>query len=693
MRHAEVSPTIGIGTGTRLAEYEVISLLDEGGMGRVFEARHLLTGQRVAIKTLRSREPGMLAHFRREIAVLSALRHAAIVPFRAHGVEDGEPWYAMDLLVGATLRHALPEAGEFALSVPPRDADDEPTRSGPRLRLSNEQLLAICVQLFEALECVHDQGIVHGDIKPENVFLRDGQHPVLVDFGVAISFDQPRERLEVVPQSLCSVAYIAPERLRGALPDARADLYAMGCVLYECMTGHHPFRRSTIEATQLAHLRASVLPPSRLNPTISRSLDALILRLLAKSPAERPGYARDALEVLRAPGPAAIHPAEATRSRQSYLYRAPLVGRAEQFSLLLARFETARAGQAARILLRGETGMGKTRLALELLQRAAREDAAVFHLECVGPREAQTRSPLEPLRALVRALEDQSPAAPSHPHARTSRAALELLSESSVLSAERSSAAREDLLQGLVAALSALDAACVVVVDDVHHSDDLTREFVRRLAAREGSGSRLLLLCTTTPESGLEPAVSGRFENVALTPLGEAEVDTVVRSMLALDFPSPSLIANACEVSQGNPYILGVYLRALVAEGVLRRDRHRGFYLDWQRGEPAGALREGPRPHAVSSVTALYEWRLERLGTEELAIAGRAALLGSSFDAATLAAVAKLPTERTEVILSALCRHEILEPLAADRYRFPHAALAHLLASRLAATEAKLVHR
>ncbi len=107
MNPAEVALPSGIGLGTRLADYEVVSLLDEGGMGRVFLARHTASGQRVAIKTLRSREPATLAHFRREIVVLGALNHPAIVPFRAHGVVEGEPWYAMDLLEGATLEDAL----------------------------------------------------------------------------------------------------------------------------------------------------------------------------------------------------------------------------------------------------------------------------------------------------------------------------------------------------------------------------------------------------------------------------------------------------------------------------------------------------------------------------------------------------------------------------------------------------------
>ena len=691
MNHGDIALPSVIGVGTRLAEYEIVSLLDEGGMGRVFVAENLLTRQRVAVKTLRSREPSMIAHFRREIGVLSTLRHPAVVPFRAHGVVDGEPWYAMDLLEGVKLKDALREAAPA--SLPRGNADPAGPDSGVRVRLSTEQLLVICVKLFEALECVHDHGIVHGDIKPDNVFLRDGEEPVLVDFGVAMAFDRPRERLELLPQSIGSVAYIAPERLRGGLPDARADLYAMGCLLYQCLTGHHPFLRSTLDATKLAHLRASVLPPSRLNPTISRSLEALVLRLLAKSPADRPGYARDALEVLRSRG-APVELGHAEPSRHGYLYRAPLVGRGEELELLRGCLVAAQSGSGGRVLVRGEGGMGKTRLALELLQRAAHDGGTVFHLECVGSHEAPMQPWLEPLQALLRALEDQHPETAAFAHARASRAALELLNQGPLLAPDARSPAREDLLQGLTAALGALEAECVVVVvDDVHHADDLTRELVRRLAASECRGSRLLLPCTAAPEPALDAAFLERFRHVTLAPLSEAEIDAAIRAMLAVDFPSPTLVSRALEVSQGNPYILGVYLRALIDEGMLRRDRHRGFYLDWQRGETVAVPQAGKPPLAVSSVTALFEWRLHKLTPSERELASGAALLGTSFDAATLAAIVELPLSGVEQTLAALCRHQVLELLGSDRYRFGHATLTRLLSERVDASEAKLLHR
>src|SRR5688572_25928171 len=189
MGPAESSISSNIAPGTRLGDYEVGALLAQGGMGRVFSATHHETGQRLAIKTLLSRDPQLIECFRREIKTLSTLDHPTVVPFRAHGVLHGEPWYAMDLLDGATLRHALGRA--------PGAPFDDQAPSGVRLALTPEQLIEVCIKVLRALEHVHGKGVVHGDIKPENIFLCAEDRPVLVDFGVAASFDLPRERLEL----------------------------------------------------------------------------------------------------------------------------------------------------------------------------------------------------------------------------------------------------------------------------------------------------------------------------------------------------------------------------------------------------------------------------------------------------------------------------------------------------------------
>lgn len=710
-------PSSALGPGKNLGHYELVTELQSGGMGRVFLAIDRRSGHRVAIKTLVSRDAVGTESFRREIETLSTLHHPAVVPFREHGLSEGQPWYAMDLLEGCTLRDVL-EAHKLASgAASPReswvptsgvrrhdDASAEPGRPGPlpiaalaRAHSSAEEKLRICAQVFEALAHVHALGLVHADIKPENIFLRQDLQPVLVDFGLASCFDAPRERLALVPRSLGSVAYMAPERLRGALPDARADLYAMGCVLYECLVGRHPFRRDTIEATTLAHLRVEVVPPSRFRPEIPRQIDALVLRLLAKSADDRLGYAKDALEVLSESAAGNAASAEHLL-HSSYLYRAPLVGRSLPLSRLRAALDAADAGTGAGITVRAASGLGKTRLVLELVDLALNRGAAVFHLECAPPAAPTVQPWLQPLQALLRMLDEQLPPGnEGASNAPLQQALDELVARQPGRSPnDAEPAARERLLQGLVSGLLAACAtsAVLLVLDDVERADDLTLELAQRILRSEIVSKRLLVVITQCPSEARGEPLDGLCEELLLHPLGEAEVDTMVRSMLALDHPPPSLIQQAHRVCEGNPALLGHYLRALIAAGVLRRNRHHGWHLDSPL-EAETERTERPRLEdvPVATLSAVFEWRIAALSPDELRIAGIAALLDVSFDLPLLAKVARAPLAEISITLGSLCRQQVLERQAPDRYRFAHQLLCRALDERLEPDAARRLHR
>jgi tetratricopeptide (TPR) repeat protein len=654
--------------GLSLGDYRIDRALGAGGMGRVLAATHVRTGQRVAIKTLLSREAVDTEYFRREIETLSALRHEAIVRFRDHGVFEQRPWYAMDLLEGETLRDVL---------------------GG---RLSVEDLLDVCARVLAALEHIHSRGIVHGDIKPENIFLGPNEQPILVDFGVASAFDLPRERLSLVPRSIGSAAYMAPERQRGALPDARADLYAVGCLLYECLTGTNPFLRSSVDATHLAHLRAEPAPPSRFRPDVPRRLDALVLRLLAKAPGDRPGYAGEVREVLMARHRADSAPPEAAQ-RSGYLYRTPLVGRSEPLSALRSKLSAAESGLGSNVLLRASRGMGKTRLLLDLVEAALRDEVRVLHVECAPPAEAQTQAGLAPLQVLLRALHEHQGDSSGPSRLADARFALDLLSAKGVepRTSEQVAAARDDLIDSLMAELLAVSAAhpVLLAIDDVQHADEITREFLRRLSARSLMESRLVLVCTDAGEHADESALRvPAVELLVLEALTESEVELALRSALAIEHPSPSMTQQAYQVSRGNPLLLGHYLRALIGAGVLRRDRHQGWHLC--------VAPLGPKlvdAHHIESVNALFELRIRELSGEELRLASVAARLSTTFDARTLARIARTSEVALAPVISSLCARQILERHTPERYRFTHPILSSLLAEKLDQRAAKRIHR
>jgi len=394
-------------------------------MGVVYRAEHVLTGEVVALKTVRTSSPGHLDAIRREIHVLRRMRHPGIVGIIDTGSHGGLPWYAMELLTGHTLRTWLalgrgaeetlaptatqPLPGEIELPEPAPGAG--PPAGGVPLE-ARADALGILRSLCDALAFLHGEGIVHHDLKPANLFLRDDRTPVLVDFGLVARFGGAggREGLgEGQGQDRGTVAYMAPEQIRGELVDARADLYALGCMLYEVLTGQPPFTGTPAQVVG-QHLESPSRPPSAFAPDVPPRLDALVAHLLAKDPAQRLGYADDVAAELDALGatPAGAMGGPAPRP---YLYRPSLVARDQA----LAEIEAVLPGWGAPshvVLLAGPSGVGKTRLALELGQRAAARRVRVVRGECRSVRSLRAGAstiappPLYPLRPLLQAIAD-----------------------------------------------------------------------------------------------------------------------------------------------------------------------------------------------------------------------------------------------------------------------------------------------
>ena len=254
-----------------IGPYRIAETIATGGMGVVYRARHVSTGELVALKTVAGTKPGTLGSIRREIGALLRVRHPGVVRLVGEGLQDGVPWHAMELLEGRPLRYHIEEvwapfrradqfattragANAWALTTPgvaraitgQRNVAAQPPTivrppaGGAELRAS----LSVVRRLCQTLAFLHGEGIVHGDLKPENVVLQgNDRKPVLVDFGIMRRFagHAGREALELENDGAGTLAYMAPEQVRSTDIDARADLYAIGCILYEAVVGRPPF--------------------------------------------------------------------------------------------------------------------------------------------------------------------------------------------------------------------------------------------------------------------------------------------------------------------------------------------------------------------------------------------------------------------------------------------------------------------
>ena len=295
----------------RFGPYLVVERIAEGGMGIIFRAVDDRGGAPVAIKTVRSRRAADAAAIRREIVTLALLRHPGIVRLHAHGLCAGVPWMAMELLEGRTLGEELswywPETssgdGERRLAsderptTPARGLGDrarDPARPAYAVAGGGHltEAFSIVAQLCLALEHLHRRGLVHRDVKPANVFLRSDGRTTLFDFGLACSAAGINTRKD---SDLCvgTMEYAAPEQICGSFVDRRADIYSLGCLLYELVTGRPPFRGDSTSEIAERQMKREPVAPSHLIADVPSQLEDLVMSMLAKEPARRPDSAAE----------------------------------------------------------------------------------------------------------------------------------------------------------------------------------------------------------------------------------------------------------------------------------------------------------------------------------------------------------------------------------------------------------------
>lgn len=281
-----IHPTSSLSTGSRLGDYVIDAVIGEGGGGVVFAALHHTLGHRVAIKVLRPEMvpmPDLVTRFNREVEAINKIRHPNIVQVIECGeTARGQPYYVMELLDGLNLRRLLQLHGRF----------------------SPAEVLELLEPICRAVQAVHDAGFIHRDIKASNVLVVDlnGERSVkLLDFGIAkmVHGEASVQGLTAPGASLGSAHNMAPEQVRCERLDARADIYALGVVIFQLLTGEYPFQAEDPRQIALLHLQAPRPRPSSRAP-ISPAVDAVVLRCLEKQAERRFASADELLVSFRA---------------------------------------------------------------------------------------------------------------------------------------------------------------------------------------------------------------------------------------------------------------------------------------------------------------------------------------------------------------------------------------------------------
>ncbi len=265
-----------------LGAFEAQALLGTGATARVYQALDPSSGIRVAIKVLHPHlgdTPDFAQRFEREVRASQSLDHPGIAQVLAHGDKDGQPYLVMECVPGPSLKRTMQERDE---PLPVKDA------------------VHLVATVAETLAYAHSQGVVHRDVKPSNILLRDGclDQPVLSDFGVAKLVEATLDTAS--GKTLGTPAYMSPEQGQGRPADARSDVYALGAVLFELLTGRPPFEAESPYAVVLHHVNTPPPCPADLRPDLPQAVEQVVLKALAKSPDERYPSAAAFASALRA---------------------------------------------------------------------------------------------------------------------------------------------------------------------------------------------------------------------------------------------------------------------------------------------------------------------------------------------------------------------------------------------------------
>lgn len=656
--------------GTLLNErYRLDSELGRGGMGDVYRARDTLLERNVAVKVVSADALGVEggARLLHEAKATAKLNHPNIVSVYDAGEVEGSPYIVMEWVEGESLYDRPPEA--------------------------LDKIVSLTRQICAALEHAHANGIIHRDLKPENVLLAPDGTAKLTDFGLARSV---ASRLTSEGTIVGTVFYLAPELALGQDFDGRADLYALGVMLYELTTGHLPFTADDPVAVISQHLYAPVVPPRAKNPKIPPAFDALIVCLLSKTPADRPTSAAEVQRALEQPG---FMDQDAVSAKElsvlERIERGRLVGREQELQEARVLWNRALSGQGQMLLISGEPGIGKTRLVRELVTQVQVSGGRAL----VGTCYAEGGVPYAPFAQMLRrTIENGSDGGLNLPEfvladLLTLAPALRLrypdIKPSPALDDPK--AEQHRLFENLAIFYTALSehAPLLLVLEDAHWADSGTLFLLRHLA-RHTRRQRVMTVATYR-EVELDEAqplhevlLDLNRERLAarlkLPRLNREQTREMLVVLLAEEI-TPDFLDGIYRETEGNPFFIEEVCKALVESGRLYYEEGR-----WHR--PSVEELGIPR-----SVRVAIQSRVGVLPADTQETLRLAAVLGREFDFNTLAEASDQDEDTLIEALEDAERAQLIEEVSGEGgFAFVHGLIAATLVENLRALQRRQLH-
>ncbi|MFQ6030122.1 MAG: serine/threonine-protein kinase PknK, partial [Dehalococcoidia bacterium] len=605
--------------------------------------------------------------------------HPHIVTVFDLGEHEGQPYMVTELMGGGDVEGVIEHAADH--------------------RLPLEQAVSIANETCRGLEFAHSRGIVHRDLKPGNVWLTGDGIAKIGDFGLAVAID--RSRLTSEGMMVGTVSYMPPEQAMGGEVTPKADLYSLGAMLYEMVTGRPPFLGDDSVAIIGQHINTPPVAPTWHCPECPRPLEALILRLLAKDPAERPESATDVLAALEAIDLAApvANPAPTVDEAHALdsLAGGVFVGRQREMGELKAALEDALSGRGRLVTLVGEPGIGKTRTAQELATYAGLRGGQVLWGRCY---EEQGMPPYWPWVQAIRSyVREHDPEQLRSEMGAGAADIAEVVSDvkerlpglSPPPQLDSPEQARFRLFDSITAFLKSASQKqpLVLALDDLHWADQPSL-LLLQFTARELGGSRLLVVGTyrdvdlsrqhPLAETLAELTRERLFQRVLLRGLTQEDMGRFIEVATGIS-PPPGLAQAVHTQTEGNPLFVTEVVRLLVQEGELTSERT-GDRDSWTVRIPEG----------VREVIGRRLNRLSQRCNDTLTVAS---VIGREFSLDQLLPVVEdLSEDRVlEVLEEALSARVIEElPRMVGRYQFTHALIQETLVGELTTTRRVRLH-
>ncbi len=702
-----------IKTGTTFGRYKLLSEIGRGGMAIVYQALDTVLGREIAVKVLhpdKSANSEIDRLVLQEAITTSGLNHPNIITIYDVGQQDKYYYIAMELIEGQTLRDKL--------------------SNGP---LSPTEAIEIAIQTAEGLSAAHALGIIHRDIKPENLIIRSDGYVKILDFGLAkicpgSVIDDAKNALGQVLESnnqrimQGTIGYMSPEQVRGEDVDVRSDLFSLGIVIYEMLTGQLPFSAQNVADKMLAILRLEVLPPSYVLSSLTSEFDSFMAKALAKRKEDRfqnalalvralrliePGKNTSAVttwSLLKPSGQNAQTVAEAAENlEQDFASKQGFVGRTKELELLESSFKAVLDNKSQMVLVIGEAGQGKSILLSQFRERFKNQAKFLFgrfyenicglpfvtFLDALSDFWNDNLLDL-PSNVLSNIFEERTQeieeALKKRDTVRASHVLLQM--QGGTEQAVRSFEAIRRCLKEL-----SKHKPIVFFLDNLQWADDASLlAFV--YLVKTLTNVPILLMATLRAEQLIQGSTLKSWteqisqkENVSLCNLSSFsfnEVEQMLNQICPGIDQNNDLLSILYKETDGNPYFVKEMIMLWLENGTLRK--HEGKWV-------VSNLENIALPKSIAD---LIEMRLNHLDKPIADVLTQAAVIGDEFSFTFLQAVTQLDEEELIYILETAIKRNLIEEIgnkSEDRYVFHHNLIQQALYQGLSKRRKRQLHQ